>query len=69
MKKNLVIIGAGGHGKVVAESAMLSFNIVGFADDTTPLGTEIIKGIKVIALTKEIEIIKNRDKKKMKNSF
>ena len=58
MKKNLVIIGAGGHGKVVAESAMLSFNIVGFADDTTPLGTEIIKGIKVIALTKEIEIIK-----------
>ncbi|MFM2017264.1 MAG: PglD N-terminal domain, partial [Bacteroidota bacterium] len=35
MKKRIVIIGAGGHGKVVAETILLSdlYSIAGFIDD------------------------------------
>ena len=58
MKNNLIIIGAGGHGKVVAEAAMTHFNVIGFADDKTPVGSEIINDIKVILSTEEIEKIK-----------
>ena len=47
----LLIIGAGGHGRSVAESASLSgnFEIVGFADDHTDL-TEQIMGKPVIGV-------------------
>jgi len=58
MKNSLIIIGAGGHGKVVAEAAKSTFNIAGIADDQLRAGTEIINGITVIATTKEIEKIK-----------
>src|SRR5690242_6319219 len=58
MKSKLIIIGAGGHGKVVAEAAMTFFNVLGFADDKTPIGREIINGIKVIGSVKEIKKMK-----------
>ena len=43
MKNRLLVIGAGGHGKSVAESVLLAakFNLVGFADDACPTGTLI----------------------------
>lgn len=40
--KNLIIVGAGGHGRVIREAAVLSgWNVSGFIDDTKPLGYEI----------------------------
>lgn len=59
MKQNLIIIGAGGHGKVIAEAAAEAYYVVGFADDTIPAGTEIINGLKVIANTKETDTIRS----------
>lgn len=39
MDKNVIIIGAGGHGKVVADTVLLSGdNIVGFLDDNPNIG-------------------------------
>lgn len=42
-KTKLLIIGAGGHGKSVAEAVLLAnhFNIVGFLDDSQALNTKI----------------------------
>ena len=43
MKKKLVIVGAGGHGKVVKEAALLQmeFDVIGFTDDRES-GNEIL---------------------------
>ena len=39
---NLVIYGAGGHGKVVADSAIKSgWNVLGLVDDVVPVGHEL----------------------------
>jgi sugar O-acyltransferase (sialic acid O-acetyltransferase NeuD family) len=59
MNKKLLIIGAGGHGKVVAETALQSgqWDIAGFCDDTVPVGTIVMDDISIIARLSEIEKI------------
>jgi acetyltransferase EpsM len=54
MRNSLVIIGAGGHGRVVHDAAVASdWNVIGFLDDTKEIGYKvngvpIIGGISVI---------------------
>lgn len=49
MRKKVVIIGAGGHAKVIADIIEKSGDeIVGFLDDNKEIGTTIIKEYKVI---------------------
>jgi hypothetical protein len=45
-KTKLLIIGASGHGRSVAEAAELSgaFEVVGFLDDVLPVGTVVLNG-------------------------
>lgn len=51
----LLIVGAGGHGRSVAEAAQLSaqFEVVGFVDDAAVVGSNIL-GIPVLGNTKNI---------------
>jgi acetyltransferase EpsM len=57
MKPSLVIIGAGGHAKVVCDAVlkMNTYAIVGFVDARIPVGTEIMNGLKVILPQSELE--------------
>jgi sugar O-acyltransferase (sialic acid O-acetyltransferase NeuD family) len=50
-KPGIIIIGAGGHGKVVAESIQKQnkYTIIGFCDDTLQVGTIVFDEIKVIS--------------------
>jgi sugar O-acyltransferase (sialic acid O-acetyltransferase NeuD family) len=50
MKPKIIIVGAGGHGKVVCDAilAQNNYEIVGFLDGTVAIGTEITKGFKVL---------------------
>jgi sugar O-acyltransferase (sialic acid O-acetyltransferase NeuD family) len=50
MKSKILIIGAGGHAKVVAETLALcgNYELIGFVDDKVEAGTEIVPGIKVL---------------------
>lgn len=49
MYKKIVIIGAGGHGKVIADIIEKSGDeIVGFLDDNKELGTTVINNYKII---------------------
>jgi sugar O-acyltransferase (sialic acid O-acetyltransferase NeuD family) len=57
MKKHkVIIVGAGGHGKVLAETIALldGYKIIGFADDNTKTGTDVFNGIKVICTFDEV---------------
>ena len=51
MKNKIVIIGAGGHGKVVLDAIHSQgiYDAVGFADDGLACGTEVLKNYKIIA--------------------
>ena len=57
MKKNLIIIGAGGHGKVVADIAlkMNKWQSIFFLDDNENIGS--LMGIKVIGKLKDEKIL------------
>jgi sugar O-acyltransferase (sialic acid O-acetyltransferase NeuD family) len=59
MENKIVIIGAGGHAKVVADAVIKQgqYVIAGFADDAKPLNTVINKRFSVIAKTNEIKKI------------
>ena len=48
-KIRLLVVGAGGHGRSVAEAAELSnlFEVVGFLDDSLPAG-ETVLGVPVL---------------------
>lgn len=49
MNKKVVIIGAGGHSKVIADIIIKSGDIVyGFLDDNIDIGQKIIQDYKVI---------------------
>jgi sugar O-acyltransferase (sialic acid O-acetyltransferase NeuD family) len=50
MKKKIIIVGAGGHGKVVADAALQTgnFEIVGFVDDNLAVNTPVFEGIMVL---------------------
>ena len=58
MKNNIVIIGAGGHGRVVLDTILKqgAYHVLGFIDDHIPEGT-IFNGVKVIGNTKNTEWI------------
>lgn len=57
MKKNVVILGAGGHAKVVAEIVnKMGDNVVGFLDDDENIqGNEIYLGKKVLGKISDID--------------
>jgi sugar O-acyltransferase (sialic acid O-acetyltransferase NeuD family) len=62
MKESIIIIGAGGHGKVVCEAieAQGMFNIIGFADSSVEIGTTIIKDYKVVIGQSNLNQLKNK---------
>ncbi len=57
--KKLLIIGAGGHAKVVAETALLhdEYEIIGFADDNIKLGTPVFGDFTIISTVNEISAL------------
>ena len=48
-KSRLLVVGAGGHGRSLAEAAEMSdqFDMVGFLDDSLPVG-EMVLGVPVL---------------------
>ena len=50
-KTRLLVVGAGGHGRSVGEAAELSgqFTVVGFLDDSLPVG-ETVLGLSVLGI-------------------
>ena len=49
MNKNVIIIGAGGHGKVIADIIIKSGDkVVGFLDDNLEIGTKVIEQYVII---------------------
>ena len=61
MKSEIVIIGAGGHGKVVCDAiiAQGEYNVAGFVDDTLAVGDMITSKYKVIATQNNIHSLNN----------
>jgi len=61
MKPKIVIIGAGGYGKVVLDAIQLAnaFEVVGFVDSATLVGTVVLNNIKVVATQDNISSLKN----------
>jgi sugar O-acyltransferase (sialic acid O-acetyltransferase NeuD family) len=55
LSTDLFIVGAGGHGRSVAEAANLSgaFTVIGFWDDSLPVG-EVVLGVPVIGAVHSI---------------
>ena len=52
MPKNVIVIGAGGHGKVIADIVLSSGDIVkGFLDDTADLQGKSVVGFPVLGVT------------------
>lgn len=65
MNKNVVIIGASGHGKVIADIVLKSGdNLIGFLDDNMDIqNKEIFKEKKVIGVVKDCEKIQRDNSK------
>lgn len=55
----LLILGAGGHGKVVAQTAALtgSWGRIAFADDNIPVGSEVCGFPVVVSVKSRIEVL------------
>lgn len=51
MKNKIIIIGAGGHGKVLLDAihAIGTFNVVGYVDSALPVGRVVMNNVKVIS--------------------
>lgn len=63
MNKNVIIIGAGGHSKVIADIIVKSQdNVLGFLDDNIPINTVIIKEKNLKVLGKIEDSLKLREK-------
>lgn len=60
MKPKIIIIGAGGHARVVCEVILLNseYDVVGFVDANIPVGTEVMNGLKVIANQNKLSDLK-----------
>jgi sugar O-acyltransferase (sialic acid O-acetyltransferase NeuD family) len=60
MGNRIIIIGAGGHGKVTCDALLLQqkYRVVGFADAAVPAGTEILNGYKVITAQEPLQALK-----------
>lgn len=63
MHKNVVIIGAGGHAKVIADIIKKSGDkVVGFLDDNIPEETKIIDNCKILGKTRDCKFLQQDDK-------
>ena len=62
MEPKILIIGAGGHGKVVCDAivAQSKYKIIGFIDDSLAAGTSVSCGYKVIGSRSEINSLKEQ---------
>ena len=62
MNPKIVIIGAGGHAKVVCDAILSKneFSVVGFVDANVPVDTEVMNGLKVILPQQKLEELKGR---------
>lgn len=62
MGNRIVIIGAGGHGKVVCDAilAQNEYIVNGFVDNTLEVGTTVINNYKVIAKQDDLESLKSQ---------
>jgi len=60
-RKKLIIIGAGGHGKVLADivCAQDHYHLVGFVDASLPVGTSVITEFKVVESQDRIDFLKS----------
>lgn len=56
MNSNIIIIGAGGHGKVVAEAILSEgkYHLLGFCDDAAPIDTLVFEQYKVVCNTEQL---------------
>lgn len=60
---NVIIIGAGGHAKVIADIILKSDDcIIGFLDDNKTVGEKIIKDYKVIGKISECKYLQSENK-------
>lgn len=61
MNPKIVIIGAGGHAKVVCDAILCSgkYTIAGFVDAKVPVGTVVMDDYKVILSQDELDKLKN----------
>ncbi len=61
MKPRIVLIGAGGHGKVLIDTITLQgkYEIVGFVDSVLPVGEDVFKNYKVILSQNELSKLNN----------
>ncbi|MFZ7094089.1 acetyltransferase [Primorskyibacter sp. 2E233] len=59
MPGKLIILGAGGHGRVVSEAAMASaaFDAIAFVDNTPGLVGQRVLGVPVVAATLDAELL------------
>lgn len=61
--KDVIVIGAGGHAKVIADIVIRSNdNLIGFLDDRIEVGTKILGDYEVMGPTNLIESIKGENK-------
>ena len=59
MNKRLIIYGAGGHGRVVADAALKTgYTVTGYIDANKPAGTAIYQDIRVLVNTIDGEELK-----------
>ncbi len=61
IKPKIILIGAGGHGKVLVDAILLQgkYEIAGFVDSTIAVDTEIYRNYKVILSQNELNKISN----------
>lgn len=61
MKEKIIIIGAGGHGKVICDAVVVQnkYELLGFVDDALPIGSVVLNAYKVIENQKNIQNLKN----------
>ena len=62
MSNRIVIIGAGGHGKVVCDAILAQSEYVlnGFVDSSLEVGAKVINGYQVIANQKDLQLLKSQ---------
>lgn len=62
MKQKIVIIGAGGHGKVICDAILAQdkYELVGFVDALIPVGEIVFKEYKVIESQKNVHLLKDK---------
>lgn len=65
MKEEIIVIGAGGHGKVIADAIvkMGKYELKGFIDVNEPVGSKIFDEYKVISSQQDIEALVNNSTK------